>query len=90
MLVPYPQYTGSEPCLSTDPDAFFPAEVMLGERASTLRRICGNCPTREPCLTWALHHEPEGFWGGMTPNERKQYRRKYGLSYESLTWPYSA
>lgn len=40
------------------------------------KRICGLCPVRDECLTWALdHNEPEGIWGGLDPKERKRLRR---------------
>jgi WhiB family redox-sensing transcriptional regulator len=35
-------------------------------------------PERGPCLDWALRKgEPEGIWGGTTPDERKEIRRQY-------------
>ena len=88
MSTPYPRFTGSEPCLSTDPEAFFPTDLLIGQAVRPLRRICGKCPLINECADWAIRHESHGFWGGMTPSERQRYRKKYGISFESLFWPY--
>lgn len=41
------------------------------------KRICAECPVREPCLRRALEFEHDGgrrfgVWGGMTARERAQ------------------
>lgn len=39
--------------------------------------ICNSCAVREECLEWALAtNEPEGIWGGMGPQSRKNLRRQ--------------
>jgi hypothetical protein len=88
MSIPYPRFTGSEPCLSTDPEAFFPADNMVGEVAKILRRVCEPCELKAECAQWAIRHEAHGFWGGMTPSDRQRYRKKYGVPFEAPVWPY--
>ncbi|WP_026402767.1 WhiB family transcriptional regulator [Actinomadura rifamycini] len=66
-------------CRGADPDLFFPigysAEV-LREQELAAKQICGNCPVQVDCLTWALRvGEPDGIWGGTTPEERRYLRR---------------
>jgi len=35
------------------------------------KRVCGDCPLRQPCLDQALSSgERLGVWGGLTPAER--------------------
>jgi WhiB family redox-sensing transcriptional regulator len=61
-----------------DPELFFPlvygqASVMQISRA---KEICRRCIAREECLSWALRAgEPDGIWGGATPEERRYLRR---------------
>ncbi|MFC6880456.1 MULTISPECIES: WhiB family transcriptional regulator [Actinomadura] len=66
-------------CRGADPDLFFPigytAEV-LQEQQRAAKAICANCPVTADCLSWALRvGEPDGIWGGTTPEERRYLRR---------------
>jgi len=40
------------------------------------RTICSGCGVSKQCLEWAVRHESHGMWGGTTPLERKQLRRR--------------
>ena len=68
-------------CAQTDPELFFPA---ADERAATgkarravAKRLCGVCPLRRGCLSWALDSgEDYGIWGGYSENERRRLSRK--------------
>jgi len=52
-----------------DPELFFPG---TGEVPRDAIRICGECPVRRPCLTYALNlGATEGVWGGTTANQRR-------------------
>lgn len=41
------------------------------------RIVCRACPVAAECLTWALEHDPDhGLYGGVTPDERAEMRRR--------------
>jgi WhiB family transcriptional regulator, redox-sensing transcriptional regulator len=62
-------------CFGThDPDAWFPSNAA---RYAAAKAICNDCPVAGQCLAFALdHHERFGVWGGLTPEERTQLRRR--------------
>jgi WhiB family redox-sensing transcriptional regulator len=41
--------------------------------------LCSGCPIVSTCLEWALHHEKYGIWGGTTPKERDEMRKKMNI-----------
>jgi WhiB family redox-sensing transcriptional regulator len=46
-------------------------------RILAAKRVCAQCPVREPCLEFALAQREEfGVWGGMTEGERRQLLAK--------------
>lgn len=52
----------------------FPEDV---EAISRVKEICAVCPVIEDCLTYALQtRQADGVWGGLTPRERINLRRK--------------
>lgn len=64
-------------CRGHDLSVFFPDE---GDAAGIERakRICGNCPVAELCLSYAVEtNQTEGIWGGATRQERRRLRRKW-------------
>ncbi|MHA6629141.1 WhiB family transcriptional regulator [Pseudonocardia sichuanensis] len=61
-------------CRSVDPEVFFPAAVQGAEfeaQVAVAKAVCGGCPVRSECLSWALSALPEGIAGGMTEHERR-------------------
>ncbi|MFB4318175.1 WhiB family transcriptional regulator [Actinomadura sp. 21ATH] len=66
-------------CRGADPDLFFPigySAPILREQERAAKAICANCPVTADCLSWALRvGEPDGIWGGTTPEERRLLRR---------------
>lgn len=39
--------------------------------------ICQTCPVKQACLDYALETgQPQGVWGGLTPEQRNQLRRQ--------------
>ena len=61
-------------CREIPPAVFFPSDGVGVEAA---RRICANCPVKEPCLEYALAtREKEGVWGGFTARERRRLVRQ--------------
>lgn len=72
--VTFPHLPGALCAITGDPGLFFPRH---GDRAAAnqAKAICAACPSRLPCLKWALKYEDEGVWGCTTPRERRQLRR---------------
>ena len=61
-------------CRSADLDVFFPGR---GESAEAARRICAECPVRQPCLEFALSHAiTHGIWGGLAERDRRVLRTR--------------
>lgn len=62
-------------CAGLDVDLFYmenPAEAALVTQ--TLRKMCRGCPILVQCREYAVWHEREGFWGGLTVAERGRLR----------------
>ena len=42
------------------------------------RRICADCPVKEPCLEYALvTNQDTGVWGGTSEEERRKLRKAW-------------
>ncbi|GAA2838897.1 hypothetical protein GCM10020220_029780 [Nonomuraea rubra] len=67
------------PARTRTPGLFFPIvwDDQAGQRAEQARSICRACPVQAICLDWALRTgEPDGMWGGTTPEERRRIRTR--------------
>lgn len=42
--------------------------------------ICATCPVLRECSVWALHNAVDGVAGGLTPDERTQWRSANGIA----------
>ncbi|MEX1279755.1 MAG: WhiB family transcriptional regulator [Acidimicrobiia bacterium] len=64
-------------CRSLPDSMFFLAgDDFAGMKAA--KEVCADCPVKEPCLEFAvLTNQSLGIWGGTTPNERRQIRRRW-------------
>jgi len=65
-------------CTKVDPDLFFPTGSGYRAAAQTeeAKQVCGACPVRQECLSWALQTgQSTGIWGGMTERERLRLHR---------------
>ena len=80
---------GDPLCAQTDPDLFFPVDVIDvgGYRGhatyyseKTAKKICEECPYKIRCLDYALDN-PDllGIWGGTSDGERRKMRRSLGF-----------
>lgn len=59
-------------CARTDPETFFPDIGMSNKRA---KAICETCPSKAPCLQWALdNNEQYGVFGGTSRADRQQIK----------------
>lgn len=67
-------------CTGADTEAFYEEKAGTAREINpTLRRICGGCPIINDCAAFAIKHERHGFWGGLTPTERAQMRKKSSI-----------
>lgn len=85
----YPQFTGWEPCAQTDPVLFHSEDDLektdLGVSYDAARVVCTDCPMLADCREWGITHERYGFWGGLSPREREQERRRRGVFVDDPT-----
>jgi WhiB family redox-sensing transcriptional regulator len=65
-------------CRGAEQSVFFAPDSGKEERRDRLRRlvaakrVCAQCPVREPCRSYALENEEEfGVWGGLSEVERR-------------------
>ncbi|TNY38169.1 WhiB family transcriptional regulator [Thermomonospora catenispora] len=80
MLNPDKHWTDDAICRGADPELFYPINYsvpVMVEQVREAKFICAQCPVRAECLDWALRAgEPDGIWGGTTPEERRYLRRE--------------
>lgn len=48
----------------------------LGTDAARALTICAACPVLLDCRQWAIAHEGDGIWGGLTAGDRAAERRR--------------
>jgi len=83
--LPYPSYFGHgvRKCMTVpDPNIFFgemdlPFTVEGKKMTEEAKSICATCPYMEECAAYALSNpEEKGVWGGMSEEDRRQFRRR--------------
>ena len=65
-------------CRDSDPELFFPigSTGMALEQIRAAKAVCDLCPTRTPCLEFAIATNQEaGVWGGLSEDERRRMRK---------------
>jgi WhiB family redox-sensing transcriptional regulator len=68
-------------CASQPPETFFPSD---GVGVDVARRICADCPVKEPCLEHALRNRIDhGVWGGCSERERRRIIKRRRLEAEA-------
>ena len=73
-----PDWTDAAACLYWPGDLWFPTGYgHTPPDWDQPRGICSTCPVQAECLQLAIDNgEPEGMWGGLTPDERKRLGAK--------------
>src|SRR5437899_8363799 len=54
-----------------------------GQKLGPARAVCESCAVRSHCLEYGLDHDDAkgyGIWGGLSPRERQDLRRKSRLA----------
>jgi WhiB family redox-sensing transcriptional regulator len=68
-------------CASEPPALFFPSD---GVGVEVAKKVCESCPSKEPCLEYALANRIDhGVWGGTSERQRRRIlkaRRAASLS----------
>jgi hypothetical protein len=77
-LLNTPSFPEAQCAKEPDLDFFFPnSQVELDQRLPRLQELCGSCIHKTACLSFAIdNHEIDGFWGGMTPDQRVYLEKK--------------
>lgn len=72
----YPIWTDTPACRGTNTEMWFAEDSEPGYReANLLKRICAECPVKQQCLEYSLHHSVQGYWAGTTPRKRTELRK---------------
>lgn len=84
-MIRRPDFTGSEPCMQTDPALFTPEQFQWAD-ARIARWLCGRCELQVSCLEWAVSDPSlDGIYGGTTKPERQQIRARRASSNAAKT-----
>jgi WhiB family redox-sensing transcriptional regulator len=67
-----PAWMADAACRGMPASTFF---IDPGGNAEPARAVCAGCPTRQPCLAYALSENMPGIWAGTTPRQRAAMRR---------------
>ena len=60
-------------CAGMDPNLFFP-DRYDDKDWTAIKKLCAGCPVKDECRDYAVrHHEGAGWWGGMSPKDRRRY-----------------
>lgn len=79
-----PEWDGSELCAQIPHELYYEQSTRTRdgrEEIEHLRRVCDNCPRLLECREYSIKHELYGFWGGMTEQDRINFRSKYKINY---------
>lgn len=68
----YFEWSRDAKCLGVESSTFFSASST-----KIAKTICGLCPVKRQCFTWALIYKEDGVWGGTTAQERRQLLSAY-------------
>lgn len=66
-------------CAQVDPELFFPNK---GGCSAPAKLVCRRCPVMEECREYAVTSPTllDGIWGGTTVMQRRELRRKRGIT----------
>ena len=72
-------------CADRPPALFFPSDGVGVEIA---KKVCADCPVKDPCREYALAHRIDhGVWGGTSERERRRILRARRLAAEGAESP---
>jgi hypothetical protein len=66
-----------------------PGQARFGqEMYGNAKKICQGCDHLIECAEWAIRYEDHGVWGGTTPADRKNIRRKLKIDRRVTQLPF--
>lgn len=65
-------------CRKLPTEWFFPEDEIRPEKDP--RYVCAKCPVRKECFDHGLLHERYGIWGGYFAYQRKNIRKRRGIT----------
>jgi len=77
---------GELPC-ENYPESFYPegGEIKRREETQIAKSLCQTCPIIEECRMYALEAKEEyGIWGGLDPEERRNFLKSISSSRSQL------
>ena len=75
------EWMASGLCADRPPALFFPSD---GVGVEVAKKICADCPVKDPCREYALEHRIDhGVWGGTSERERRRILRARRLAAEA-------
>lgn len=77
VMMPYPTLDLGAKCVG---DEAFSQEITRVPRSQIdyMKSKCAACPLLVACAEWAIAHERDYLWGGLTPGERVAIRKERG------------
>lgn len=69
----YPQIDGTQACANATTAVQWSFDGTADP--ATAVALCSSCSFIQPCRSFALEHDTSGVWGGMTEEDRRQWRR---------------
>jgi WhiB family redox-sensing transcriptional regulator len=80
----YPDFT-SATCRGIGVEFFFQEyHTASSSEERKAKALCKECPVMQACLEWGLAHESFGIWGGTSPRQRMQMRRKLKITVRNI------
>jgi hypothetical protein len=77
-------------CAQVDPELFFPDEDEDGRPIPSnnytyaeAKGVCSRCSHINECASWAIRNEPLGFWGGLSPLQRREARKRFNIKLQN-------
>lgn len=72
---PTPDWMLAAACRGKDPDLWHAPDRSLARRDALA--VCARCHVADECLDHAVRHRKhDGIWGGRTPEQRRDDRRR--------------
>jgi WhiB family redox-sensing transcriptional regulator len=78
--------TTNAKCRETDPEIFFPVGSQPQNEIKVVLSLCSQCSLFTKCLSYALHHDLDGWWAGTTKAERRKMQKAKGITPKSILY----